>query len=447
MTTPIRQRDRQTILNALRAGVVPARGLEHLQVGRAAEVEALATDIQHLKAGSTAMRVLTGDFGSGKSFFLRVIRHAAQRAGCVTMNADITQDMRLYGAGGKVRALYANLVGSAGTKSQPEGGAMAEVLERFIETAIHEGRERNCDTETVVRGRLADLAQFHNGPLFADVVLAYAEGARTRDDRLQESALRWLRGEYLTATEAKRDLPVRGIVGDADLFPMLRLLAMLISKSGYSGLVIELDEMGVLARLNKPTRDQNYEQILTMVNNLLDGRARHLMIVFSGTSEFVGNEIRGMYSYGALRDRLTPNIFQSASLKDVNSPVIRLEPLSAEDLWVLFENVHRVYRSNNTRDPLSDRDAVIRAFLDHAASQLGGLGKVTPREATRSWLNLLDILHQNPGQDWRQLLGDVTVLTDQERDILPADLDSEDEAPMLSRASAGDGTNLANFQL
>jgi hypothetical protein len=403
-------------------------------VGRAAEVEALAADIRTVKDGGTAFRVVVGEYGSGKSFFLQVIRQAAQRADCVTLKADIAQDMRLYGTGGRVRRLYTNLVASAGTKSQPDGGALAEVLERFISAAGRESERRGFDEGHIIRERLADLAFYQGGYLFIDVVLAYAEGVRLGDESLREGALRWLRGEYRTVTEARQALGVGGVIGDADLYPMLRLLAVLVTKAGYGGLVVELDELSVLARLNRSSRDQNYEQILTMVNSLLGGQAQHLMVVMAGTPEFVADPVRGLHSYAALRQRLSANTFGRPGLRDTASSVIGLEALTAEHLWLLLENVHRVYCSN-ARDPLPDRDAVLGAFLDHAARQLGGLASLTPREATRSWLHFLDILDQNRGEDWHSVLGVVPVNADLE----PAEPD-DGFAPLVATGGiAGDG--------
>jgi hypothetical protein len=310
------------------------------------------------------------------------------------------------------------LVASAGTKSQPGGGAMAEVLERFVSSANEESRKRDRDVEDVIRDRLRDLVQFKGGHEFADVILAYWQGMRRHDDARREAALRWLRGEYRGVLEAKQALGVKAVIGDSDLYDMLRLMAMLISKAGYAGLVVQLDEVGVLARLQKRTRDQNYEQILTMINDLLSGKAAHLMVMFAGTKDFIFDTTRGAHSYLALRQRLTINEFQRVGLVDNNSPVMQLEQLTKEDLWMLLENIHRVYCSNNQRNPLPDAEAM-RAFLDHAANQLGGLARVSPREASRSWIQFLDILDQNRHEDWRRLLGHVAVDDDEERNTAP----------------------------
>lgn len=452
MTTPVRKRDREAILSALRAGVVPHRGLRHLQVGRDDEISALSDDIEMIKDGGATIRFAVGPYGSGKSFFLQVIRSAAQSAGLVTMNADVAQDARLYGTGGRVRSLFSTLVASAGTKTQPDGGAMAEVLERFVGLAQEKARKTDRDVADVVREQLADLRQYRNGHEFSDVVLAYWEGVRRHDDERREAAVRWLRGEYRTRTEARVALGVTGVIGDDAFYDSLRLLALLVHKAGYGGLMVEFDELAVLARLNGPTRMQNYEQILHMINNQHAGHARHLGIVFAGTPEFVSDPIRGLYSYGALRQRLSPNEFLRPGLRDTASPVISLQPLSIEDLMVLLENVHTVFKSNQTRDPLPDRDRAVAAFTDHATGQLGGIEHLTPREVTRSWLQFLDVLHQNPREQWEVVLGAVPVVPDLDDGFADGEDDGDAFAALVGAADArgtgeGDGTHGAEEPL
>ncbi|NAZ80253.1 ATP-binding protein [Kineococcus sp. R8] len=445
MTTPVRKNDRIAILNALQAGVAPSRGLEHLQVGRGEEVSALTQDLGHVKDGGSAVRFIVGEYGAGKSFFLQVIRQAAQRAGFVTMQADITQDSRLYGTDGRVRALHSSLVASAGTKTQPEGGAMGEVLERFIDSCGVIARERGEDREDVIRERLVALEKYRGGYEFVDVILSYAEAVRQGDEERRSGVLRWLRGEYRIKSEARAAIGVNGMIGDADLFPSMRLMASLVRLAGYAGLLVELDEMGVLLRLNRVTRDANYEQVLTMVNSLLGGHADHLMMVFAGVPEFVTHPTTGLYSYGALRQRLSGNRFAGGDLQDNSGPVIELQQLVVEDLYVLLENVHRVFCSNGQRDPVDgELGEAISAFLEHAGAQLGGFTQLTPREATRSWLQFLSILVQNPRQAWRPLLGQVGV----HEDTGPAVTDS---FPLFSSSTAevsdsNDG-DLAGFRV
>lgn len=413
MSAPIRSRDRQAVLNALRTGVVPARGLEHIQVGRAAEVEALTNDIRHVRDGGCAVRFITGDYGSGKSFFLTLMRQAAQRAGCVTMNADVSQTSRLYGTGGKVRTLISALVGSTSTRSQPDGGALVEVLERFADRVREQAAKEGRDMVAVARRALEDIRGLQGGFVFADVVVAYVAASRDGDEARRDAALRWLRAEYTLKSEAKAVLGVSAILGDADLYPLLRLFALLCRKAGYGGLIVNLDELGVLSAVVRTARQQNFETILTMVNDLLQGRAAGLGVFFASVPDFVTDNVRGLFSYGALRSRLAPNEFIGRDMLDTAGPVISLRPFGADDLLVLLENVHRLYCSNGQRDPLPDEEPMAK-FLEHAAAQLGGLEHVSPREGTKSWLHFLDALDQNRRKDWRELLPDVVVSVDLE---------------------------------
>lgn len=444
MTTPIRRRDKQIILQALRAGIAPGRGLAHLQVGRAAEIEALSSDLALVRDGGAAARFIVGDYGSGKTFFLQVIRNAAQKANCVTMHADISQDARLYGTGGRVLSLFSTLVSSTGTKSQPGGGAMTEVLESFITACIEESRKHGIDHETAIRRRVSDLRRFRGGHIFSDVIITYWRALRANDDTVRQNVVRWLRGEYKTKTESNRAIGVNGIIGDTDLLPSLQILATLIRKAGYRGLMVELDELAVLSRLGEPSRSRNYEQILTMINSLLGGESPHLAIVFSGTPNFVTDSARGLYSYSPLRQRISANEFLRDGLKDTASLLITLDPLSPTDLWVLLENVHRVYTSNGQRDPLPDPNAALEKFFHHAANQLGGLERVTAREVTRSWLHFLDILDQNRTLDWHTLLEGIAVAPDVEEPL--DNWLAGSDSPMPATHST-EGAELADFQL
>lgn len=419
MSAPVRQRDRQALLAALRAGVVPSRGLEHIQVGRVAEVEALTRDIRQVKSGGTAARFIVGDYGTGKSFFLQVIRQAAHRANCVTMNADLSQNSRLYGTSGRVRSLITGLVGSTATKSQPEKGALLEILEGFTATCRETASRDQADLVRVATRALSDLRGFQGGAQFVDVVVKFTKAVRDDDQDVQAACLRWFQAEYRLRGEAKSALGVNGIIGDADLYPTLRLFAVLVRRAGYGGLVVQLDEMGVLARYNRATRDQQYEEVLTMINDLHSGHAEGLGIFFAGSTEFVQNQDRGLYSYGALRSRLARNEFLRPGMVDTAGPVISLQPFAGEDLVVLMENVHRVFCSNGQKDPISDERA-FTAFLEHAASQLGGLAHVTPREATKQFVQFLDALDQNRGLAWSDVLDDVEVQLDEENEMTAA---------------------------
>jgi P-loop Domain of unknown function (DUF2791) len=444
MSSPIRRRDRESLLNALRMGVPPSRGFQHVQVGRADEVEALANDIRLIKDGGSATRFIVGSYGSGKTFFLQVIRNAAQNAGCLTMHADITQYSRLSGTGGKVRALVSALVASAGTKGQPEGGALEEVLDRFVAVCEERAHTEHREVKWVARDALASLTGFTRGFDFVAVVLVYLQATRESDSAKRSACMQWFRAEYRLNGEAKAALGINSIVTDADLYPLLRLFAVLARRAGFSGLIVEIDEMGVLDGHARQVRDANYEQLLTMINDLHSGRPEGLEIVFAGTPEFVVNPVRGLFSYPALKSRLAPNEFARPGMVNTAGPVILLTPVTGEDLMVLMENVHRIYCSNGQRDPLPEGDSrPFTGFLDHCAEQLGGFEYVSAKRASQQFLQFLDILDQNRKSDWRGVLDQLEPALD----LAPASVVDEELDSILAAGESEPANDLADFQL
>ena len=306
----IRQRDRDAILQSLSAGVVPRRGLQHVQVGRAQEVSALLRDLERVLDGGSAIRFVIGEYGSGKSFFLHLIRTTALEKQMVTMHGDLTPDRRIFATGGQARSLYTELARNLSTRTNPDGGGFQSVVERFIGEAQKTARDTGTETEDVIHERLVSLTELVGGYDFADVVAAYWRGHDQGNADLKASAVRWLRGEYTTKTDARRDLGVRTIIDDGNIYDMLKLLARFVRLAGYGGLLVAFDEMVNLYKLaNTRARNSNYEQILRIFNDCLQGSVGHLGFLMAGTPEFLTDTRRGLYSYEALQSRLSENMF------------------------------------------------------------------------------------------------------------------------------------------
>ena len=403
--TRIRPRDRDAILQSLAAGVVPRRGLQHVQVGRAKEVSALLGDLNRVIGGGSAIRFVIGEYGSGKSFFLQLIRMAALELQMVTMHGDLTPDRRLFATGGQARAMYAELARNLSTRTNPEGGGLNSVVERFIGEAQKTARATSSDTESVIRRHLASLEELVGGYDFASVVAAYWRGYEQGNSDLQSSAVRWFRGEYTTKTDAKRDLGVRRIVDDGNVYDQLKLLARFVCLAGYKGLVVSLDEMVNLYKLaNTQARKSNYEQILRIVNDCLQGSVSHLGFLMAGTPEFLTDTRRGLYSYEALQTRLSENIFTSAGLKDFSGPVLRLANLTAEELFVLLTKLRHVH-ANGDPTAYTLPDESLHAFMKHCSDRIGEAYFRTPRSTIRAFVQLLMILRDNPDTSWVDLIG------------------------------------------
>ncbi len=432
--SPIRPRDRDAIIASLRAGVVPRVGQHHIQVGRADEVGSLLRDIERIADGGSAIRFVIGDYGSGKTFFLNLVRAIALEKRLVTMHADLTPDRRLHATGGQARAMYAELAGNLATRARPDGGALPSVVERFVSSAQTDARERGVSPTQVIHGRLGQLSELVGGYDFAEVIAAYWRGYDTGNEALAADAVRWLRGEFATRTDARAALGVRTIVDDANIYEQLKLLALFVRLAGYAGLLICFDELVNLYKLaNTQARNANYEQILRILNDTLQGTARSLGFLLGGTPEFLLDTRRGLYSYQALQSRLAENAFAVDGRVDHSGPVLRLANLTPEDFYVLLGKLRHVFASG-APDAYLVPDRALTAFMAHCSQRIGDAYFRTPRSTITAFVNFLAVLEQNPAIDWEDVIGEVEV----EREGNP-DLDDLD--------TDGPGEELAGFQL
>ena len=426
MNTTIRPKDRDAIIQSLRAGVVPRAGQHLIQVGRKNELETLVNDINRVADGGSSIRFFIGEYGAGKTFFLNLIRSVAMEKKLITANADLNPDRRLHATGGQARSLYAELMRNISTRTKPEGGAMTGIVERFIATAKAEADTAGKSTEIVIREKLEQLTEMVNGFDFADVIAAYYRGFEEGNEALKSDAIKWLRGEFTTKTNARQALGVRTIVDDASFYDQLKLFARFVRLAGYSGFLVCLDELVNLYKLaNTQARNANYEQILRILNDSLQGSATGLGFILGGTPEFLMDTRRGLYSYPALQSRLAENTFAKAGLVDYSGPVVRLSILTPEDFYVLLLKLRDVYAFGDPTKFLLPNEA-IAPFMEHCAKRIGDKYFRTPRTTITAFINLLAVLEQNSGTDWRDLLGVLEVEADQ-GGRMDLEVESDDE--------------------
>ncbi|KAB8066672.1 ATP-binding protein [Janthinobacterium violaceinigrum] len=409
---PIRPKDRDAVLQSLRAGVVPRVGQHLIQVGRKREIETLMADLDRLADGGSAIRFVIGEYGSGKTFFLNLIRAVAMEKKLVTANADLNPDRRLHATGGQARSLYAELMRNLSTRTKPDGGAMTGIVEKFVSTAKAEAAAQGEATEVVIRRKLDHLTEMVNGFDFADVIAAYYKGFETGNEQLKADAIRWLRGEFNTKTEARQALGVRAIVDDASFYDQLKLFARFVRLAGFAGFVVCLDELVNLYKLaNTAARNANYEQILRILNDTLQGNTEGLGFILGGTPEFLLDTRRGLFSYPALQSRLAENTFAAAGLVDYSGPVLRLASLTPEDFYVLLQKLRNVH-AYGVAEKFALPDEAIHAYMEHCARRVGEVYFRTPRTTITSFVGLLAVLEQNPAARWQELLEEVDVFVD-----------------------------------
>lgn len=441
----IKRRERDAILQSLQAGLVPRLGLHLIQVGRKQEVEAMLADLERIEQGGSAFRIVVGRFGSGKSFFMNLVRNLALQKRLVVVQADMSMERRLQASGGEARALYSELVRNLAIKNKPDGGALHNLCEGWISTLQYEVTQAGGTQEDVKKRIFEDLKslQDHVGGFeFTEVLAKYYEGYISGNDALQGAALRWLRAEYTTKTEARQDLGVRRIIDDENFYDSLKLLAAFSIKAGHAGVLVNLDEMVVLSHRmpSARSRQSNYESLLTILNDCLQGSVRGLGFMMAGTDECLEDKRRGLYSYEALRSRLAENRLAGDGVVDFSGPVVRLQNLAPEELLVLLRNVRNVHAYGDPTKYIVPDEALV-AVLKKASETLGAQYYKTPRDIVRSFVGLLNVLEQNPNRKWQEFLNQDLVKPPERP------LSVEEEIAREAPPVAGAKEELASFKL
>lgn len=436
----IRLKEKDAIIQSLKSGVTPKIGIQHIQVGRINEIKALYKDIERISEGGSAFRLIIGDYGSGKTFFLSVIRSIALERKLVTINADLSPDRRLHATSGQARNLYSELMRNLSTRNKPDGNALSSVVERFITLARKEADQKQVEVSNVIHERLSHLTELVGGYDFAKVIDAYWRGHETDDEELKSNAVRWLRAEYTTKTDARKDLDIRSIISDGSLYDTLKLMSLFVRQAGYEGLLVNLDEMVNLYKLSSTqARTSNYEQILRVLNDCLQGSAEYIGFLLGGTPEFLLDPRRGLYSYEALQSRLAENSFaQRAGVIDYSSPALHLASLTPEELFILLKNLRHVFAGGDT-SKYSVPDDALKAFLYHCNQTIGDAYFRTPRNTIKAFLDMLAILEQNPSMQWSELIGEISIEQEKPSDIGEITINQAEGSP--------DSEDLASFKL
>ena len=430
MALKIKEKEATAIINSLSGGVVPRIGVQHITVGRQLEIEAFTQALNDVKNGHSMVKFWIGDFGSGKSFMLHLLNTVAAKQKFVVSNADFTPDNRLYSNDGKARILYTTIMDNIAIQTKPEGGALPTLLDKWIEQVVsHTAQVNNIQISEIRDEKYFNLIQSNimqtvnevtetGGFDFGVVVIKYYEGYIKNDEFLRRSALKWLKGEYSTKTEARQDLGVREIVNDLNYYDMLKNFCRLFVSIGYSGFMINLDEAINLYKISTANmRAKNYEKVLTIFNDCFQGKVSNLFINFAGTKEFLENERRGLFSYDAIKTRLETNKFETLEYRDLAQPVIKLVPLNHNEIFVLLKKLKEIYDINFNINIHVD-DADIQLFMEEMFNKPGASEFLTPREVIRDFLSILSILRQNPSADKKTLISDIEITDERPKETL-----------------------------
>lgn len=410
----IPKRIASAVINSLKGGVVPRIGLPYITVGRETEINALLHDVDIIAEGGASFRFIVGKYGSGKSFLLQTIRSYVMDRNFVVVDADLSPERRLQGTKGQGLATYKELIRNMSTKTRPEGGALTLILDRWIsrvqsDTATDAGLSPEDPAfhklvEQKIHAVIQSLNELVHGFDFARLLTIYYQSYIAGDDEKKARVVKWFRGEYNTKTEARVELGVNIIITDDDWYEYIKLFACFLKQAGYNGLLILIDELVNIYKIpNSITRQYNYEKILTMYNDTLQGKASHLGIIMCGTPQCIEDPRRGVYSYEALRSRLAEGRFGREDIKDMLAPVIKLAPLTYEELLILIEKLAEIHGELFGYTPTLTQDDLV-SFIQIEFGRIGADVHITPREVIRDFIELLNIVYQNPQIDITTLL-------------------------------------------
>ncbi|MFC0265790.1 ATP-binding protein [Alloscardovia macacae] len=413
-TKKVPRRIAQTVLNSLKGGVVPRIGLPYIAVGRKNEVEALLHDVDIISEGGASFRFIVGRYGSGKSFLIQTIRNYVMDKGFIVADADLSPERRLQGSRGQGLATYRELISNLSTKYKPEGNALTLILDRWISTVQSEALQETGAalgdpvlTQAVdqkIYAVTSSVSELVHGFEFATLLSRYYHAYVEGDDETKMKVVRWFRGEYALKREAKSELGVNIIISDDDWYDYIKLFAIFFRKAGYAGMMIMIDELVNIYKIpHSVTRQYNYEKMLTMYNDTLQGKAQYLGIIMGSTPQAIEDKRRGVYSYEALRSRLAEGKFSRPGARDLLAPVIRLDPLNPEEMLVLCEKLADMHAGlYGYERHISEQE--LGGFIQLEYSRIGADQNITPREVIRDFIELLDIVYQNPSVKINELL-------------------------------------------
>ena len=412
-----------TLLTSLAAGVVPRIGAPYIAIGREDELGSLLDNLYDIADGGAACRFLIGRYGSGKSFLIQLIRGRALERGFICADADLSPERRLCGGNGAGLATYKELLTNISTKAAPDGGALPTILSRHytkLQTELvaegidPESAEFSAELKKKVIVMLSELEGDVGGFDFARVLGEYYTAQLTDNSERKSACIRWLRGEFSNKTEASAALGFRvsTVIDDDNWYGYIKLFASLSVKLGYTGFVVFIDECVNLYKIpNRISREANYEKLLAIFNDTLQGKAKSLGVIFGGTPQFLEDTRRGLFSYDALKSRLQDSRFSEVGgYRSLSSPVIRLRTLSGSELLALVKRLTNLYAMRDGTEPLVT-DSEIEEFVTVVRGRAGADEMLTPREIIRDYLSFLNILRDNSGVTFKQLLRGATFKT------------------------------------
>ena len=325
--------------------------------------------------------------------------------GMIVADADLSPNRSLIGSSNRKKGLatYRELMCNLSIKTSPTGSALGKILDLWLNMIwidvaknIGQGGIQGNALEEMVTNKIyetiLDMQEMVHGYDFANILVMYWKASRVNDAEIKAKTLRWLRGEYNTKTEAKQDLGVSNIINDDDWYEYIKLFSNFFVKIGYKGFIVIIDELINIYKCKSPVaRNNNYEKILAMYNDTMQGKARYLGIIMGGTPQSIEDVNRGVFSYEALKSRLESGKYGTNKMINLMTPIIRIMPLTKEEIIVLLEKLAEIHAD------LYDYELkiTIEDIIDFIEEAIQGEKNVTPRSIIRDFIEVLNLFYQN----------------------------------------------------
>lgn len=392
------------VIEALRIGEVPAEGQDAIATGIDAQVTALDRELERVAEGRGRVRFVRGEFGSGKTFFLRYLAARARAQGFAAAYVRVAYpEVPLH----KPMSIYREVATHLGVREQPDG-ALRHILDQWLYKATERvtdpalghalepgapGFDEALAQEVLtLLGPVGDSAQ-----AFAQALSAYAQASLHGEDDVARALLQWLGGDAKVAATAKRRAHLAGPFADNDALPMLRGLSTVVRQSGYRGLVILLDEVERLVRLPRADqRKSGLELLQNWIGALTGGELPGTLLVVAGTTTFFDSP-RGVPMLEPLHQRIGP--LEDGPFPDLDAVQLRLPPFDGERLLRVGKQVRGLYGALHPDVARRCPDEFLQRLSADIAGAFGGKVEVAPRRFLREVVGVLGRCRQYPDYD------------------------------------------------
>jgi hypothetical protein len=401
---------RREVIDALRRGTVPQRGLGALAVGTERLAPMLDDELGVVAAGGAGFKAIRGEYGTGKTFTVRWVAERARAQGFATSEVQISEgETPLH----RLETIYRRAVERLSTRAQL-GGALRDVIDGWfyaLEQDLTAGGSIDPDdeaallvaTNALAEQRLAGVSRL--APALAGVLRAYRSAVFANDGALADGLLAWLGGQPNVAASIKRQAGVKGDLDHNSALAFLAGLLVILRDAGHRGLVLVLDEVETLQRMRSDVRERSLNALRQLIDELDAGRFPGLYLLITGTGSFFDGP-QGMQRLVPLAQRLHTDFATDARFDNLRAPQIRLGGFGLDQLVEVGAKVRDIYADGSAapeRIASHCDDAYLGALARAVAGDLGGKVGIAPRIFLKKLVgDVLDRLDQYPDFDPRQ---------------------------------------------